>query len=135
MQDMVEVANDNGTRMLDITVTSSSPREAADVANEYARVVSSYIAEIMATEEPSIVSVALEPTNPSNLGITATAVIGAVLGFIIALVIVCIQYFRDDMYKTADDIKKYTGLANLAVVPMSDTLTRKKNHRAKRAEK
>ena len=57
------------------------------------------------------------------------------LGLILALVIVCIQYFRDDMYKTADDIRKYTGLANLAVVPMSDTLTRKKNHRAKVADK
>ena len=53
------VVNDTDTRMLDITVTSADPQEAADIANEYAQVASQYIAETMATDKPNIMSVAL----------------------------------------------------------------------------
>lgn len=52
MQDMLSVVNDTDTRMLDITVTSADPQEAADIANEYAQVASQYIAETMATDKP-----------------------------------------------------------------------------------
>ena len=40
-----------------------------------------------------------------------------IIGFFIASVTVFLKLAMDDMYKTADDIMKYTGLTNLAVVP------------------
>ena len=64
MRNMLSVVNANDTRMLDITITSTSPEEAAAIANEYANVVSQYIADTMSTDKPNIVSVALVPSNP-----------------------------------------------------------------------
>ena len=52
MKNMLSVVNASDTRMLDITVTSPSPTEAAAIANEYAEVASQYIADTMATDKP-----------------------------------------------------------------------------------
>ena len=64
IKSMLRVSNSNNTRMLDITVTSPSPQEAADIANEYAHVVSQFIEETMSTDKPNIMSTALVPTIP-----------------------------------------------------------------------
>ena len=47
MDNMLSVTNANDTRMLDITVTDADPEEAAAIANKYAEVGASYIAEKM----------------------------------------------------------------------------------------
>ncbi len=122
LRDRISVANPTGTRMLDITVTSASPQEAADIANEYAVVVSNYIADTMKTDKPSIMSVALVPTNPYNIHNTRDLILAAIVGIIIGAAIVLIQMLLDDKIKTAEDITRYTGLSNLAIIPVEDTL-------------
>lgn len=120
MRGMLSVANDSGTRMLDITFTSPSAQEAADVANEYAKVASQYIADTMSTDKPNIMSVALVPSNPVSPNKTKNIMMGFILGAILACGIVTIQMLMDDKYKTAEDIRRYTGLATLAVVPIEN---------------
>ena len=134
MRKMLSVVNDSGTRMLDITVTSPSPEEAAAIANEYAKVASQYIADTMATDKPNIMSTALVPTNPVGPNKTKNIMLGFLLGFVLGAGIVTIRTFTDDTYKTADDIRKYTGLATLAVVPIENEAygRKKKNERAAR---
>lgn len=114
---MLSVTNTANTRMLDLTVTSTDPQEAAAMVNEYANVVSEFISQKMSTEKPNIVSTALVPTNPVGPSKTRNVLIGFIIGFFIASVTVFLKLAMDDMYKTADDIMKYTGLTNLAVVP------------------
>ena len=41
----------------------------------------------------------------------------------------------DDTYKTADDIRKYTGLATLAVVPIENEADGRKNKNERAARK
>ncbi len=120
---MLSVKNDAGTRMLDIAFTSPSAEEAAAVANEYAKVASQYIADTMSTDKPSIMSVALIPANPVSPNKTRNILLGFLLGAALACYIVTVQMIMDDKYKTAEDIRKYTGLATLAVIPV-DTRTR-----------
>lgn len=129
MRSMLSVVNDNDTRMLDITVTSADPQEAADIANEYAQVASQYIADTMATDKPNIMSVALVPTNPVSPNRTRVIVMGFLLGFMLACGIVTVYMISDDKYKTAEDIRKYTGLATLAVVPTEDVGKSDKRHK------
>ena len=43
--------------------------------------------------------------------------------------------FTDDTYKTADDIRKYTGLATLAVVPIENEADGRKNKNERAARK
>ena len=118
MERMLTVTNDDNTRMLDISVRTASPEEAAVLANEYAKVASEYIADTMATNKPNIMSVALVPVNPVSPNITLNLMIGILVGLVIGCGIFFIRFIMDDMYKTAEDIRRYTGLVTLAVVPV-----------------
>lgn len=131
MRGMLSIKNDANTRMLDITVTSASPEEAAAVANEYAKVVSEYIADTMATDKPNIMSVALVPANPVSPNKTRNAMMGFILGGIIACAYVAVTFLMDDKFRTAEDIRKYTGLNTLAVVPIENNDGMKQNARKK----
>lgn len=117
MSKMLTVENDSGTRMLDISFTSTSAEEAAAVANEYAEVASKYIAETMKTDEPTNMSLALVPSKPISPQKTKTIFISAVCGMFVSMAVIFAVFMLDDTYKTADDIRKYTGLVTLAAIP------------------
>ena len=125
LRGMISVKNDDGTRMLDITAVSPDPQIAADVANAYARVVSDYIAETMRMDRPSIMSVALVPTNPFNISYTSNTMKFLLVGIVLACGIIFVQMLLDDKIKTAEDVTKYTGLTNLAVVPVEEDLQKR----------
>lgn len=138
MQKNLSVTNTSGTRMLDISVTSPSPAEAAAIANEYAKVACEYIHETMVIDKPNIMSKALEPTNPISPNKVRNIALGFILGAVLASGIVILRFLMDDKLKTAEDIRQYTGLTMLAMVPVeeSDVLdikskTSKKNQRRK----
>ena len=135
MRDMLSVTNDADTRMLDITITSPKAEETALIANEYAKVVSQYIADTMATEKPSIMSVALVPSNPVSPNKTRNVMMGFLLGCLLAGGIVTMRMIMDDKYKTVEDIRKYTGLLTLAVVPMEESTANKKQKKSNGARR
>ena len=118
---MVSVTNASNTRLLDISVTSDSPQEAADVANEFATVASEYIAKKMATDKPSIMSTALVPTAPVSPNKTKMILLGAVLGFVASAGVIVLLTLLNDTYKTAEDLRDYAGLVTLAVIPVDKT--------------
>lgn len=115
---MLSVTNASNTRMLEIIVTSESAQEAADIANEYAEVVQDYIAKKMATDKPPIMSTALVPTVPVSPNKTKSILLGALLGFAVSAGVIVVITLLDDTYKTTEDIKKYTGLVTMAVIPL-----------------
>lgn len=138
MKKMLTVTNTSGTRMLDISVTSPSAEEAAAIANEYAKVASEYIHETMSVDKPSIMSVALKPANPISPNKVRNIATGFILGVMLAAAIVVFRYLLDDKLKTPEDIRNFTGLVTLAVVPIEDSesadigsKTKKKNQRRK----
>lgn len=116
MKDMLSVSNESDTRMIDITITSPNPEEAALIANEYAKVVSQFIADTMSTDKPNIMSVALVPSNPSSPSLSKNVIIGFLLGAVASCGYVVVRFILDDKYKTTDDIFKYTGMTSLAVI-------------------
>lgn len=136
MKDHLTVTNESNTRMLDITFKSASAEEAAAVANEYAKVASQYIADTMATDKPSMMSVALVPANPSSPNLPKNLVLSFLLGLILSCGIITVRMLMDDKYKTAEDIMKYTGMATLALVPLAkNTAAHDEGKSAKRARR
>ena len=126
MRKMLTITNESNTRMLDITFKSASAEEAAAVANEYAKVASQYIADTMSTDKPNIMSVALVPANPVSPSKTKNVLLGFLLGLALSCGIITVRMLMDDKYKTAEDIRRYTGLPTLAVVPVEDAGTEEK---------
>lgn len=129
MMDSLSIVNESSTRMLDITFKSPSAEEAAAVANEYAKVASQYIADTMSTDKPNIMSVALVPANPVSPNKTRNVLLGFLLGMVLACGIITVRMLMDDKYKTAEDIRRYTGLPTLAVVPVEDPAAEEKSRR------
>jgi len=133
MKSIVKVTNTSNTRMLNISVTVADPKLAAELANEYAKVGSNYIAETMQMVKPSMMSTALEPTSPVSPNKRRNAVVGFMLGAVVAAGIVFIQMLLDDNVKTAEDIRKFIGIETLAVIPVEENMAENNKARKKRA--
>ena len=118
MQSMLSVSNPEDTRILNISVSSDDPIEAAMMANEYATVAKRYISEIMSTEQPNLLSEALVPNVPYTPNRTRNAAMGFVAGAAIPMGIILLLFMLDDKIRSADDISKYAGIPTLAVVPI-----------------
>lgn len=132
MAEMLSVTNTTDTRMLDITVTDSDPEEAAAIANEYAEVGAKYISEKMKTDEPTLMSSARVPVNPFSPSKAKNILLGFALGFVLSCGVVVLRVLLDDTYKTADDIRKYTGMVVLSVVPLAEGTQQKEENQFKR---
>lgn len=118
LKGMTSISNPSDTRALFITVTSSDPREAATIANEYASVARQYISDVMMTEAPNNLSVALEPKDPVSPNKTKLLALGMLLGIVLAAGILVVLYILDDKIKTSADVQKYTGSVPLAIIPL-----------------
>ena len=82
----------------------------------------------MSTDRPNIMSTALVPVNPVSPNKTLNVLLGFVLGGILAAGVVVVRTIMDDKYKTAEEIRKYTGLITLATVPLEGPeVAREKN--------
>lgn len=117
LRGMISINNPQNTRILEITVQSRSPREAALIANELMLVVSKYVVDVMETDQPNILSEAQVPTERYSPSKTRNTMLGAVLGGFVSVLVIFIIFMLDDKIKTPDDILKHTGMPTLAIVP------------------
>lgn len=124
LADMITISNPNDTRVLHITVESKSPQEAQAIANELATVARNYISEVMETDAPSVFSQALLPKEPVAPRKKLNVAIGFMIGAMIMVAVVTVRFIMDDKIKTADDIRRYTDMATLAIVPTNNTSNR-----------
>ena len=87
LEDMVVAESVNGTEVMRITVTSTDPYEAADIANAIAVVLPTRISEIIAGSSMEVVdsgAVNLKKVAPSITGFT---VVGMLVGAIICVLV------------------------------------------------
>ena len=60
------------------------------------------------------------PENPFSPNKANNILLGFVAGFVLACGMVVLRILLDDTYKSADDIRRYTGMVVLASVPLAD---------------
>jgi capsular polysaccharide biosynthesis protein len=71
----------------------------------------------METPQPHIAEYAIIPVNPSSPSLSRNVMIGALIGMIIVLGILTIQFLMDDTFKYAEDIEREFGVMPLTVIP------------------
>lgn len=120
LRDMCEVSNPTNTRLLFITVSSKDAKEAATIANEFVKVASTYISDVMNTDKPSMLSQALEPLEPERPRKLLSVVLSAVVSVVVCVFIFLFIYVLNDKVKTKADIQKHFGMTPLAVIPIAD---------------
>lgn len=114
------VENPSNTRLLFITVSSEDAAEAALIANEYADVASSYISQMMLTDEPTVLSRALQPLKPVSPRKMMTILLAGLIACFLTLCILLIAFICDNKIKTSEDLEKHFGIEPLAVIPFAD---------------
>ncbi len=118
--DMVSITALNDTRIIQLSVTSTIPEEARDIANSLADKAVSYLPELMETAAPNIAERAIIPEKKSSPSLTRNVLIGALILAFVYLAILTVQFLMDDTLKTAEDVEKEFGVMPLAVVPEGD---------------
>lgn len=120
MKKMVSISAMNDTRIIELSVTSTDPQEAMDMANMLAEKSVSYLPELMETPAPNIAERAILPTKKSSPSLTKNVVMGALVLTILCLSVLTVIFLMDDTVKTAEDVEKEFGIMPLAVIPEGD---------------
>ncbi|MBQ4157042.1 MAG: polysaccharide export protein [Clostridia bacterium] len=133
MSDMLTIENPSNTRILYITVAHKDPEKAALIANEYAKVSKLYISEVMLTDEPSVLSEAQVPKYPVSPRKKLNLALGMIAGIFIMCAGIVVQFLTDDKIRSEEDVRRYTSLSTLAVVPNNDEVEKGAKNKAARA--
>ena len=117
---MLKVENPTSTRFLNITITSTDPAEARDMANEFAEVTKSQISAIMKQDEQSVVEKAVLPQKKVAPSLSRNTALGGLIVLVIFMGIYLLLYLLDDTIKSEEDVEKYLGVNTLAVIPLRE---------------
>lgn len=128
----ITVTNPSGTQILRIAVQDADPQAACDISNAMAAATSDRVAEVMNTDKPNVVEDAIVAENPVSPSTLKNTVIGGMLGVILVMGILFVNYMLDDRIKTEEDVAKYLELNTLATVPLMDIKERASKPRNKK---
>lgn len=102
----INIAVENETYFLWITVTSSDPQKAADVANQVAAKAPEVYRKYFSVGNVFTVDEASIPSSPSAPNVPQYTVIAFAVGFVIAVIIAFIIEMIDTTVKPSDDLYK-----------------------------
>ena len=137
----LSVGIDDGTRVLTIRITDTDPYRACDIADATREIAAERIQSVMDLKAVRLVDQANIPTSASSPSLKRNILIGALIGFLLAVAAVVISFITNDSIKTGDDVERYLGLSMLASIPLASDETksvrksrRKKGKTGSRAE-
>ena len=123
----VTVENPNDTRFINITVRDPDINRAKQITDDIATVSADYIAEKMDQDPPTIIQNGYTDSDPVAPKTLRNTVIGAILGFLIAAIVVVVSYLTNDTIQTPDDVEKKLGLQTLGSLPLDEDIEQQKS--------
>ncbi|WP_076653745.1 YveK family protein [Lacticaseibacillus paracasei] len=113
---MVSVSTQQNSQVFTVNVKDTNAIRARDIANEVAKVFEKKIATIMSISNVSVVSKATANWTPVSPRLNMIALIGLVVGVIIAFMCGLVREITDQTIKNIDFITDDLGLVNLGIV-------------------
>ena len=114
---MISASAVNSTEIFEIVVTDADPKEGAEIANALATILPDQIASIIDGCSARVVETAIPATQKSSPNTSKNAVMGALLGAVLACAYVVIRFLSDDVIDSEEDIAEVSGLPVLAAIP------------------
>ena len=105
------------TEVFRVTVTSTNPNEAEQIANAIAYILPKRISSIVEGTSAKIVDSAVVPSGPSSPNYTANTVIGFLMGMMATVVVIVLREMCDVTIRTEEDITGVCKHPVLAAVP------------------
>ena len=114
---MINLSVVSNTRIVKISVTSTDPREAMNIANQMAKTSQVELPKVMEAPTPTIAEMAVLPTRRSSPSMTKNVALGSISLLMAALLVLTVIYRMDDTVKTSEDLEKAFGVMPLSVIP------------------
>lgn len=105
------------TEIFTVTVTSADPQMSATIANTIAEVAPGIISGIISGSRATVIDYARVPTGRSSPNYTTSALLGAVVGALLAVVFIFIQTRLDVHVKNEEMLGQLCGAPVLGVIP------------------
>lgn len=135
LKEKINVSTATDGRIIYIKVTDENPKQAKDIADEIRSAVSSQIVDVMDVEAVSVVEEANLPDEPARPNKLRNMILGALLGFIIAFMVVIVRAVMDDRVKTEEDVEYYLHMSVLGTIPLDDHMKKKTMKKGKKNKK
>lgn len=117
----------NETELIRVTATCGDPVIAADMCNYVAEIAPDILVRVVGAGAVEAVGVAKVPSYPSAPNANKNAVIGFLLGFILALGINVFKYLIDNTIKSGDDAVQRFNLPLIGEIPFYEFNGQSKN--------
>lgn len=105
------------TEMFDVIITHPDPERAARIANAVAQVAPGEIERFVEGSSTKIVDYAKVPQSPSFPDLTKNAILGCLIGFVIAVLFVIIKLQLDVRIKGEEDLMDLFNIPVLGQIP------------------
>lgn len=116
--DCIDTINTDNTRIIQITATYPDPVIAKNIANEFVKVSTKQISEIMHIDEPTVAEEAIAADHQSSPNNMKNLAVGGILGLLLAAAVIVMRYILDDTIRTQDDVERYLSMNTLAMIPL-----------------
>ncbi len=128
----LSVSHTSDTRIITISCTTQDAELSKELCDAVTTRTAQRMSEITQTDAPTLVESAEVASSPNSKGISAAAQKGALGGFAIVFILLCIPYLLNDKIKGADDVNKYLGEVVIGVVPYEKSLFFKSKRKKKK---
>ena len=120
---MITLENPEDTRILNINVISTEPKQARDIANTLMDVSVDYLPKTMSMNAPNVAQKAKIADKKAGPSYKKYTIIGALAGVFLYCMYIVVKYLMDDTIHTADDMERYFDIVPLAVIPDVEELS------------
>lgn len=112
---MLTIAPVGETRILAITVESTSAKEAMTIANSVAATAVTYLPKLMETTAPNIAEKAVLPEGPCSPNLVKNTAIGAIGMLVLVMAVLTVLFLMDDTMRSAEEVEKAFGVMPMAL--------------------
>lgn len=116
LQEMISMNAKNETEVLEIHVTSPSPREAMAIANTFLNSAPEILVRIVNAASVETVDTATRAIKVSP-NVTRNTALGLLLGFILSAGIALLRFIIDKRIKNEEDLRQHYQLPILGAIP------------------
>ena len=125
----ISTNNPNGTRILEVKATASTPELAEKIAEVISRVGAQKINSSLGFKQVNISEEARITTVPCNKPGLRSYVLAGMLSAVVACGIYVVLYLTDDGIHSDDDVEQYLNLSVLGRIPDFAIVSRQSNYR------
>lgn len=111
---------DTDSQLVTLDVTLENATDARNLARSIARVAPKYVASIVEGSSMKIVSSPILPDRPYAPSIPKNTAVGAIIGCLLAMIIIIIRHLTDDRIKSVEELEAKFGFSVIGTIPNFD---------------